>query len=249
MVDLEGTLSNVNFYCLSTVGAINMISEAGESLAVFSDNVNVFTDNIALFQLAAGSGGSSPTSTTSSVPTTMSTSTKTTTSPTGTAGWTLLGCYTDNVGGRTLVNGEAVPGGAGAMTVEACQSTCLGLGYSLAGVEYADECCKCHTTFSSLALLTVQIVAIPSPTAVAQHLTETHYAIWPAQAMQPRLVVDRTDWIYIHTAAEHLQPALRLRLPLQRLPPLDGISEDVTPTAWAAGLWDMRRVFLLEQLQ
>jgi hypothetical protein len=125
IIDLEGTLSNINIYCLNTVGTINMISEAGSSLAVYSDNVNSYQDTIALFQLAAGSGGSgtSPT-TTSSVPTTLSTSTRSS-SPTS-SGWTFLGCYTDNV----------------SMTVEACQSTCLGLGYSLAGVEYADECCQ-----------------------------------------------------------------------------------------------------------
>jgi glucan 1,3-beta-glucosidase len=58
MVDLEGTLNNVNIYSLSTVGTVNMISEAGQSLALYSDNVNVFTDHIALFQLAAGSGQS-----------------------------------------------------------------------------------------------------------------------------------------------------------------------------------------------
>jgi hypothetical protein len=28
------------------------------------------------------------------------------------------------------------------MTVEACQAVCQGLGFVLAGVEYADECCK-----------------------------------------------------------------------------------------------------------
>jgi glucan 1,3-beta-glucosidase len=57
IVDLEGTLSNINIYCLSTVGTVNMISEAGKSLALSSDNVNVFTDNIALFRLASGNGG------------------------------------------------------------------------------------------------------------------------------------------------------------------------------------------------
>ena len=147
IIDLEGTLKNVNIYCLSTVGVINMISEAGVSLAVYSDNVNVYPDNIALFQLSAGSGGSgTPPTTTLSVPTTLSTkvSTTSTASPTGgSSGWTFLGCYTDNVSGRALPNGESVPGGASAMTIELCQSTCLGLGYSLAGVEYADECCKC----------------------------------------------------------------------------------------------------------
>ena len=43
--------------------------------------------------------------------------------------------------------GESVPGGAPSMTVEACQSVCKGLGYILAGLEYADECCR--STFSS----------------------------------------------------------------------------------------------------
>lgn len=56
IVDLEGTLTNVNIYCLSTVGTVNMISEAGNTLALYSDNVNVFPDNVALFRLAAGSG-------------------------------------------------------------------------------------------------------------------------------------------------------------------------------------------------
>jgi hypothetical protein len=58
MVDLEGTLTQVNIYCLSTIGTINMISEAGNTVAKFSDNVNVFPELIALFQLASGTGGS-----------------------------------------------------------------------------------------------------------------------------------------------------------------------------------------------
>jgi hypothetical protein len=57
IVDLEGTLTQVNIYCLSTIGTINMISEAGSTVAKFSDNVNVFPDLIALFQLASGTGG------------------------------------------------------------------------------------------------------------------------------------------------------------------------------------------------
>jgi len=56
--------------------------------------------------------------------------------------WNFLGCYIDNVSGRALPNGEAVPGGATAMTNEVCQSTCLAAGFSIAGTEYADECCK-----------------------------------------------------------------------------------------------------------
>jgi glucan 1,3-beta-glucosidase len=56
IVDFEGTLTNINIYCLSTVGTVNMISETGKSLALYSDNVNVFPDNIALFRLASGNG-------------------------------------------------------------------------------------------------------------------------------------------------------------------------------------------------
>ena len=56
--------------------------------------------------------------------------------------WSFLGCYTDNVSGRALPNGEAVPGGTNAMTNELCQSTCFAAGFSIAGTEYAGECCK-----------------------------------------------------------------------------------------------------------
>lgn len=56
--------------------------------------------------------------------------------------WTFLGCYRDNVDGRALPNGEAVLGGTNAMTNVLCQSTCLQAGFSIAGTEYAGECCK-----------------------------------------------------------------------------------------------------------
>lgn len=143
---LEGTLTNVNVYCLGTVGVVNMITEAGKSLALYSNNENVYPGVIALFQLASGSGGGPPppTSASSSLPTTMSTVTTHTTTAAGSgpSGWTFLGCYSDNVNGRTLANGLQVPGGASAMTVELCESTCLAAGYVLAGVEYSGECCK-----------------------------------------------------------------------------------------------------------
>jgi len=56
-------------------------------------------------------------------------------------GWTSLGCYTDNVSGRALSYGLAVPGGPTALTIEICLSGCKALGYIYAGVEYSDECC------------------------------------------------------------------------------------------------------------
>lgn len=57
-------------------------------------------------------------------------------------GWTLLGCYTDNVSARTLSNYIVVPGGQSATTIESCQAACKAAGYTLAGVEYSNECCK-----------------------------------------------------------------------------------------------------------
>jgi glucan 1,3-beta-glucosidase len=129
-----------------------MVTQNGVSLAKYSDNVDVFPDNIALFQLASASGGpttvsSPPTSTTStstSPPgTTLTTKTSTSSSSAPTSsGWTFLGCYTDSVSARTLSQRFDVAGGASAMTIEACKAVCHSNGYSLAGVEYADECCK-----------------------------------------------------------------------------------------------------------
>jgi glucan 1,3-beta-glucosidase len=62
------------------------------------------------------------------------------------AGWTFKGCYTDSTAARTLPNMEPVSGG---MTNEGCQNACLAAGYSIAGTEYAGECCK----YMSLTLL------------------------------------------------------------------------------------------------
>ena len=50
IVDLEGTLAAVNIYNLNTIGTTNMLTLNGNgALARYSDNVNVFPDNIALF--------------------------------------------------------------------------------------------------------------------------------------------------------------------------------------------------------
>jgi hypothetical protein len=53
--------------------------------------------------------------------------------------WAFLGCYTDNVSGRALPMMEPVSGG---ITNEGCQNAYLAAGYSIAGTEYARECCK-----------------------------------------------------------------------------------------------------------
>ncbi len=92
-----------------------------------------------------GSGGSPTTTTTASSP-----------SATGgnpLPGWTFLGCYTDNVSGRALPTMETVSGGT---TNEGCQSACLAAGFSIAGTEYAGECCRCPWSIPLLLFLTVK---------------------------------------------------------------------------------------------
>jgi hypothetical protein len=57
--------------------------------------------------------------------------------------WGFLGCFTDVVAARSL--GLRVPVSTippASMTVEKCQGACSALGYSLAGVEYSQECCE-----------------------------------------------------------------------------------------------------------
>jgi len=50
IASLEGTISNVNIYNLNTIGSQSMMTRNGQSLASWSDNVNVFPDTIALFK-------------------------------------------------------------------------------------------------------------------------------------------------------------------------------------------------------
>ncbi|KAF8242298.1 hypothetical protein K440DRAFT_591049 [Wilcoxina mikolae CBS 423.85] len=70
-----------------------------------------------------------------------------TTNP-GPPGWTSAGCYTDGVGGRTLITGVGTPGGGAALTVALCTAACAQGNYLHAGVEYAGEC-YCGNVFSN----------------------------------------------------------------------------------------------------
>ncbi|KAB8295124.1 hypothetical protein EYC80_007056 [Monilinia laxa] len=54
--------------------------------------------------------------------------------------WNFLGCYTEGQGGRLLIYQTVSTGRASGMTVDVCTAACQSGGYSLAGVEYADEC-------------------------------------------------------------------------------------------------------------
>jgi glucan 1,3-beta-glucosidase len=49
IVSLEGTNSNVDIYNLNTIGSLSMIDINGVSNAKWSDNVNTFAANIAVF--------------------------------------------------------------------------------------------------------------------------------------------------------------------------------------------------------
>ncbi|KAH8090923.1 hypothetical protein HD553DRAFT_279680 [Filobasidium floriforme] len=61
------------------------------------------------------------------------------------SGWQDAGCRAEGAGGRALV-GYATSGKN--MTVKTCVETCAGRGYSIAGVEYGQEC-YCANSFSN----------------------------------------------------------------------------------------------------
>ncbi|KAL3421446.1 WSC domain-containing protein [Phlyctema vagabunda] len=52
-------------------------------------------------------------------------------------GWKYAGCYTEGTGGRALSYQQA---GGNTNTVESCVSACVGLGYTIAGLEYSSQC-------------------------------------------------------------------------------------------------------------
>jgi WSC domain len=81
-------------------------------------------------------GGSAPSSSTASVITSTSSSALPTVTglPTG---WKYDGCYTEGTGGRALSFG---PPDSQANSVETCIQACIGLGYTIAGVEYGTQC-------------------------------------------------------------------------------------------------------------
>lgn len=50
IVSLEGDVSNVNIYDLSTIGTLSMIDRDGASLAGWKDNQNTYAANIILYR-------------------------------------------------------------------------------------------------------------------------------------------------------------------------------------------------------
>ncbi|KAF8214000.1 WSC domain-containing protein, partial [Mycena galopus ATCC 62051] len=62
--------------------------------------------------------------------------------------WKYLGCFPDSVSARQLPNQQTISGG---VTVESCTSACKANGFSVAGLEFGQECwCSNSPPTSSL---------------------------------------------------------------------------------------------------
>lgn len=135
------------------------VSSTTTSSAVASTTTSVSpqaTNNAAAASIVSSSSSSpssTPTTTSaaavSSAPSvtsvSSSSSSSTTTSTTSSAiavstvpSWSFYGCWTDNVGSRSLMN--QIYGNADIMTQEICMSQCKTAGYTMAGLEYYSEC-------------------------------------------------------------------------------------------------------------
>lgn len=184
MFSLESSVSNINVYCLTTIGTSNMITQNGKTMASYSDNVDWWADTIALF-------------TTGTVPPPSS----------SLLGWNYRGCYTD-AWARTLGNLVQVPGGPSANTIEACLAACQAAGYSLAGVEYSYECCKLSTTSppDSHVDSLLQIAITHFATVEAPLLMVINSAPWRVLGKPEKSVVALGDSVFtaISLAIRHL---------------------------------------------
>lgn len=98
-------------------------------------------------EAASSSTSQSPSSqTTTSVASVLKTETESYTTPkasateTGIAGWSYLGCYSDNTSSRALTGVQFADLGMGKVTSTGCSEYCGNAGFSLAGTEYAGQC-------------------------------------------------------------------------------------------------------------
>lgn len=78
--------------------------------------------------------GGSATTTSNNVATTTTTPVSSATLP---PGWKYSGCYVDGANGRVMAYQQP---DSNQQTIENCISTCSGLGYTIAGLEYASQC-------------------------------------------------------------------------------------------------------------
>jgi uncharacterized protein (DUF2141 family) len=107
-------------------------------------------DRLNMYSLV--SGGSSTTSSVSGTSTIGSSSTTSVAVPTSLpTGWKYYGCWIDQAYGRIL--GDQAPTSA-TLTVESCVAACIGLGYSIAGMEYYTQCYCGNSMINQAALAT-----------------------------------------------------------------------------------------------
>jgi hypothetical protein len=112
-------------------GNSNETCGGADRLDVFSYTVSITSTTTGMTTISSTVTGTGSATRTPSVPT----------------GWIDLGCYTDEVGDRTLITEiYSIPGAN--MTIEACLAACLAVNFPLAGVEYAGEC-YCGDIFSN----------------------------------------------------------------------------------------------------
>jgi hypothetical protein len=108
-------------------------------------------------QIGSGANPTSTITVTSTVPSSTISGPGATSSPTSTgtapnlpANWQYEGCYTEGSSGRAFLFQQP---DSQTLTVESCANTCIDLGYSVAGLEYAQQC-FCDNVLRNGAALT-----------------------------------------------------------------------------------------------
>lgn len=149
-ISLGATLSNVQGDCgMVCSGNKYEYCGAGNRLTMYNNTALVAS----VSSMSSSSTSISSTSTVASIATRSSSATSSSTSvtgtiaasPTATVSTAYRGCYAEPNGSRALPE-QAYSSSSN--TPELCQSSCVALGYSIAGTEYGSEC-WCANQFSS----------------------------------------------------------------------------------------------------
>lgn len=103
-----------------------------------ANRLNLYTFVPSIQSATTTSNAGMATSQTTSGSSSTSSRTPTAAGPVLPSGWHYSGCYIDGAnGGRILAHQELDNSN---LTIESCVSTCVGLGYSIAGMEYSVQC-------------------------------------------------------------------------------------------------------------
>jgi hypothetical protein len=127
-------------YCGNSLNAGSVLANTGDCSMTCDGNALEYCggpNRLDLYKGAAstpttttGGGGGSPTTT----PPVTATGSDGATLP---AGWKYDGCWVDNLNGRVMMHEQP---DNDALTVEICVNTCIGLGYTVAGIEFGVQC-------------------------------------------------------------------------------------------------------------